>query len=592
MSPNDRELNLEEIDALLAGDEEDSADEYFGEDVEEDSDDFDALLAGDEDSEEDSLEEMLGAIDASYLSEKEQVFLQNKSFLESNNPTQLDAFFMDFQETLYGAMDDYFGQDEFGAEDELDDMELEVDLMDGHAFGSDEEAIEFVEEAAINGECMGLEEEFGALINPKRRAARVAKRRIAGRKAKNWAKKNKKKIRKAAATTALAVTSPVGTAVAAGMATKAVRDNMKTRNNYLRQLKQLEKCVKRFDKKAKKVSPAVAIKIVAGKGAFMKRPFSVMAASSEQELKTVSAAIEGRKLNLKDRRLVKLAERCDERYNKLRSIWRALKAKGKTAGLVAPSAVFNDIMAQYTSVAKSESKKHGGAIAAAVVATAAVAKKPRKALVSAIKKGAFKPVKRTKRLIGLGKKAVQSLTPAEVKAAKEAKRESAKELAAARKASRRETLKAARVLRKKKLAAARSAISKKLKAASIRRKSLREEKAANASMVAKNPYMDEADLKALNRASEARMVKPKVSLPKTRRPVGKMNKLGRLKVRLKSLEAERNNIMSELEGKPVGSTLHTVLTKKKRELITAVLETKRMIEREERKMSFRSTRRR
>ena len=69
MSPHD-ELDLDQIDALL-GEDFSEDDDLLG--IDED-DDFDDLLGADEDfsEDEDSLDELLGAIDDDYLSEKEQ----------------------------------------------------------------------------------------------------------------------------------------------------------------------------------------------------------------------------------------------------------------------------------------------------------------------------------------------------------------------------------------------------------------------------------------------------------------------------------------------------------------------------------------
>ena len=114
MSPYD-ELDLNEIDALLGEDVLD--DVHLGLDEDDlDEDEFDELLGAEDDDfdeDEDSLDELLGAIDTDYLSQEEQVFLKNKAFLDSHaTSADLDNFFMKFQETLYGAMIDYVGDEE------------------------------------------------------------------------------------------------------------------------------------------------------------------------------------------------------------------------------------------------------------------------------------------------------------------------------------------------------------------------------------------------------------------------------------------------------------------------------------------------
>lgn len=489
-----RELDLNEIDALLG---EDDIDTLLGADIEEDSDDFDDLLAGDDfdldddfgvDDEEDSLEEILGAIDNQYLSEKEQVFLSNKAFLDSKNPTQLDSFFMNFQETLYGAMDDYHNDDEedlFGAAggpDSMDDLELEADLMSGSCFGSDEEEDAFLEDAIINGEIDDLDDEFG--VAPLLATPIFSKqvRKGVGEAAKNVGKFFDKHGKTVAQTAAAVALAPItgGGSIAALAAGKAI-DSRKTKGNYVAKVNALQRCVKRFEKMARKVNSDVAVKLVAGKRAFLRRPFSIMAASSAPDKRVVSAVLSGQPLNLKDRRLVSLAKKCDEKYAKLRSIYRTLKAKGKTAGIVSPDSVFNDIMKNLTLKAQKASKANGGAVKA--VAAGSI---PAIAIAASKKDG-----------IAVAPKQVQS-----GKGFKKVLDKATQNVLAIRKANKVAEKKDKLAFRAKVVAAAKQNKQNRL----IKRK-LAEERKQDVAMVQANPYMDAADMAALDRARAQRMPK-------------------------------------------------------------------------------------
>jgi hypothetical protein len=476
-----RELDLNEIDALLGEDDFDT--DMLGADIEEDSDDFDDLLAGDDfdfgmDDEEDSLEEILGAIDNQYLSEKEQVFLQNKAFLDSKNPTQLDDFFMKFQETLYGAMDEYHNDDEdlFGAAggpESMDDLELEVDLMSGSCFGSDAEEEAFLEDCIINGETDDdLEDEFGIDF---RAIGNVVNK--AGRGIQRFAKKNRKALATAAAVVATAPVSLPTAAIAAPTALiVGARDNAKTKRNYIRKINDLNRCVKRFEKIARKVNSDVAIKLVSGQRAFLRRPFTVMAASSIPDKKIVSAVLAGKPLQLKDRRLVALAKRCDAKYNKLRSIYRGLKAKGRATGVQSPTVVFKGIMKNLASKAQKSAKASGGVIPALAVASVIPSAVGTKLVKSNVKR---KP------------------------AFRRALKQQAKRMLAIRKANRVAAMKDRAEMRQKMIAAAKQNRQNRI----IKRK-LAEERKADAAMVQANPYMDAADMAALDRARAERMPKP------------------------------------------------------------------------------------
>jgi len=484
-----RELDLNEIDALLGEDDLDT--DLLGADIEEDSDDFDDLLAGDDfdlddfgmDDEEDSLEEILGAIDNQYLSEKEQVFLQNKAFLDSKNPTQLDDFFMKFQETLYGAMDEYHNDDEdlFGAAggpESMDDLELEVDLMSGSCFGSDAEEEAFLEDCIINGETDDdLEDEFGIDFRNVGRALNQA-----GRGIQRFAKKNRKALMTAAAVPAAlatAVTAPIAVPAAAIATAVGVRDNAKTKRNYIRKINELNRCVKRFDKIARKVNSDVAIKLVSGQRSFLRRPFTVMAASSIPDKKIVSAVLAGKPLQLKDRRLVALAKRCDAKYNKLRSIYRGLKAKGRATGVQSPTVVFKGIMKNLAAKAQKHAKASGGVIPALAVASVIPSAVGTKLVKSSVKR---KP------------------------AFRKAVKRQAKRMLAIRKANRIAAMKDRAEMRQKMIAAAKQNRQNRI----IKRK-LAKERKADAAMVQANPYMDAADMAALDRARAERMPKPVIT---------------------------------------------------------------------------------
>ena len=456
-----KELNLEEIDALL------------GADVEEDSDDFDALLGSDDaifsdedfsgaepEEEEDSLDELLGAIDNDYLTADEQVFLENKKFMAERNPTELDAFFMKFQETLYGAMSGMCGDEEFGFDDEMEDMELNADLAVGHEFGSDEEAEMFFEDAVISGECMGFdeEEEFGFL--PTAAAVGIVKSQQA-------------------------VSRAIGKKISPKAALFA------SKKKYMKELSKLEKCVKKFNRIAKKVNPKVALQITAGKGAFLKRPFSLMAAASSQKDSVILAAMQGKKLNLKNRRLASAAKRCDSIYDQLRRVWTTLRSKGKTSGLKPPQSAFKDIMSHYVKVSKKAMKKEGGAISVL----------SKKALKQAKARSILKKRRSARRKIA----AAAIIAPAAgiAKSSKALNRSAARKLSAIRKASLRSSREEMIERRKKRVLAARQFVKAKRQS----QKTMAEEKVANKSMVQDNPYMDAADLAALNRASKARAQK-------------------------------------------------------------------------------------
>ena len=539
-----RELDLNEIDALLG------EDDLVHNDIEEDSDDFDDLLAGDDfdlegdfglddEDEEDSLEEILGAIDNQYLSEKEQVFLQNKAFLSSKNPTELDSFFMEYQETLYGALDEYHNDDEvFGADgaESLEDIELEVDLMNGSCFGSDEEEDVFLEEAILNGECMGFdEEEFGVLPYGVAAASGLFGKKVqrgiqqvgrnigrgfqqAGRNVSRFAKKHKKGIAAGlVALPAAAIAAPVALPAAAIAAPAALavsaRNNAKTKRNYIRKINALKRCVKKFERIARKVDSGVAVKLVAGRRSFLRRPFSVMAASSTPDKKIVSAVLAGKPLALKNRRLANIAKKCDKKYAQLRRIYKGLRAKGRAVGVQAPASIFNGIMKNLSLKAKKASKANGGAIAA-VTAASIVASKPSSSVVIAPKS-----LKQKRKF-------------------KLAARKKAKEMMAIRRANRIAAMKERKEMREKVIAAARQNRKNRI----MMRKKLAEEKKADAAMVASNPYMDAADMAALNRARAERMPKPIKPMRPVIKPVRRLRKPAPANLKKQAIVSAEENL--------------------------------------------------
>ena len=447
MSPHD-ELDLDQIDALL-GEDFSEDDDLLGEDFSEDDDllgadddDFDDLLGGDDD-EEDSLDELLGAIDEDYLSEKEQVFLQNKSFLDSHNPVQLDKFFMEFQETLYGAMCDYAGESEehFGADsDEIQDMEIEIDSLGGHCFGSDEEAEDFIAEfGALATVAHAASQSVANVTNPtavaSRQAIRQAKR--AARRARRMSRRQARRLMRARRRRNRGVW-------------------LATKRRYIRQLRRLTRCTRRFNKLAAKVSPNIAIKILAGKNKFLARPFTTLALAAEGNTGGIQAILSAGAFKAKDRRLARVANRCDRKLQMLRRIYTKMAAKGRVSGIQRPRVAFRSILNQLTMKAKSASKQSGGLIKAAAVAAAPTA---------------------------VALPAVQ--------------RKTAAELAKIRAAEVQAKLAARKELTLAKLQAAREAIAEQKSEAKAERQEL--------SMVASNPYMDQADMLALDRARQDRM---------------------------------------------------------------------------------------
>jgi len=562
MSPRD-EMDLDQIDALLGEDfseddellgldEEDSIDDLLGVD---DEDDFDDLLGADD--EEDSLDELLGAIDGDYLSEKEQVFLKNKAFLDSNNPVQLDRFFMDFQETLYGAMCEYGGddeEDEFGADDdEMHDLEIEIDSLSGSCFGSDEEAADYLDDFGTDedDEDFGMDDdEFGidlaqlvqaaqTVLNPlnkntpqamaakslisslsrrdKRRLKRALRRKQRrsgmsfrdrrafrrmlrqhplfrsnflfqnrgsrfgeddagftsdeefgiyvqpGSELANVAKKvasvytqspqSRREARRAARAERRAQRR------ASRMSRRAQRELwVASKRRYIRQLRDLNRCTRRFDSLAAKVSPAVAIKVIAGKNKFMARPFTTLVMAAEGNFKGLQAILSTGAFSARDRRLARVANRCDRKLQMLRRIWMKLQAKGKTSGLQPPRVAFRSILAKLTRTAKSASKSAGGLIKAAAVTSLAAPPFARPLV---------------------------------------AQRRTAAELAKIRAANLQAQIARRKQLTLAKLEAARQAIAERKSEARSERQEL--------AMVASNPYMDQADMLALDRARQDRM---------------------------------------------------------------------------------------
>lgn len=497
MSPHD-ELDLHQIDALLGEDDFSEDDEILGIDEE---DDFDDLLGAEDDfdseDEEDSLDELLGAIDDDYLSDEEKVFLQNKAFLDSNSPGALDKFFMEFQDTLYGAMCDYAGEEEeeFGADtEELSDLEIEVDLMGGHAFGSDEEAEDFIEEygytpiivqRARNVKAAGKAAGRGA----KKVAGKAAQRRAA-RKSKHASKRLmtgkemsqavhgkvekhqgksmsrrmlrlQKRQRRLAArmggeTEQYGILAP---ALAVGIATRL----RKTKQRYIRQLRQLNRCVKRFERLAGKIDPNMSIKILAAKSRFLMAPFTSLALASEGNANAMQKILSNGQFKPKNRRLARVANRCDRKFQTLRRIYRSLLAKGKNAGVQPPRIALHGLLKKLSMNARKASKKSGGIIAAATIAA------PIAAATIAVPIAA--------RRVG-------------------ARRRTASNLAKLRSANLRQKMKDRKAITLAKLAAARQSIAENRSEAREERKEL--------SMVASNPYMDAADMLSLDRARQDR----------------------------------------------------------------------------------------
>lgn len=556
MSPRD-EMDLDQIDALLGEDfseddellgldEEDSIDDLLGVD---DEDDFDDLLGADD--EEDSLDELLGAIDGDYLSEKEQVFLQNKAFLDSNNPVQLDKFFMDFQETLYGAMCEYGGEDEedeFGADgEELEDLEVEIDSLSGSCFGSDEEAADYLDDFGTDedDEDFGMDDdEFGFDLAQLVQAAQTVLGPLAntpqGKAAKslisNLSRRDKRRLKRALRrkqrrsgmsfrdrrnfrrmlrqhplfrtnflfqnrgsrfgeddagftsdeefglyvqpgselanvaekVASIYTQSPQSRREARRAARAARRAERRSsrmsrraqrelwvasKRRYIRQLRDLSRCTSRFNTLAAKVSPAIAIKVLAGKNKFMARPFTTLVMAAEGNFKGLQAILSTGAFSAKDRRLARVANRCDRKLQMLRRIWVKLQAKGKTSGLQPPRVAFRSILNQLTQTAKSASKSAGGLIKAA---------------------------------------AVTSLAAPAV-----AQRRTAAELAKIRAANLQAQIARRKQLTLAKLEAARQAIAERKSEARSERQEL--------AMVASNPYMDQADMLALDRARQDRM---------------------------------------------------------------------------------------
>ena len=490
MSPHD-ELDLHQIDALLGEDDFSEDDEILGIDEE---DDFDDLLGAEDDfdseDEEDSLDELLGAIDADYLSDEEKVFLQNKAFLDSNSPGALDKFFMEFQETLYGAMCDYAGEEEeeeFGAEEEeLSDLEIEVDLMGGHAFGSDEEAEDFIEEygflfplaplAAAAGISVasgaakhigeGVSKAGGFILDhhPLTKKQRKKSRRARMRRARMSRASRMRRARMSRAsrmrrsgfrfggeTEQYGILAP---ALAVGIATRL----RKTKQRYIRQLRQLNRCVKRFERLAGKVDPNMSIKILAAKSRFLQAPFTSLALASEGNANAMQNILSNGQFKPKNRRLARVANRCDRKFRTLRRIYGSLHAKGKNAGVQPPRIALHGLLKKLSMNARKASKKSGGIIAAATIAA---------------------PIAARGQARGVG-----------------ARRITASNLAKLRSANLRQKMKDRKAITLAKLAAARQSIAENRSEAREERKEL--------SLVASNPYMDAADMLSLDRARQDR----------------------------------------------------------------------------------------
>ena len=462
MSPHD-ELDLNEIDALLG--EDDFDDVHL---VSDDEDEFDELLGAEDDDfdeDEDSLDELLGAIDTDYLSQEEQVFLQNKAFLDSHaTSADLDNFFMKFQETLYGAMIDYVGdEEEFGADedDDLQDLEIESELLGGHAFGSDEEAEAFVEEAAYEfDESLGLDDdefdEYGANI------ATTASHLDAARKSAGLYMPHEvaAQVRKASARKARRMNRRLKGRSRRWQNRSQRKAIIASKRRYLREMRRLTACTRRFNALAKKVSPDVAIKLIASKNKFVRRPFTTVTLAAQRGAgKNLQSFFERGMHNYKDRRLARIANRCDRRYQRLQKVWMNLRARGKTSGLRAPRYALSGILQALSMRAKQASKRSGGMIPAATVSA-----NPRLRNMSAIQM---------------------------------ARRRKAAELARLRAADIKARQRSQQRLAKAKMSAARQSIleRKREQASSIK----------EAQMVASNPYMDAADLKALSNARTERM---------------------------------------------------------------------------------------
>ena len=342
-------LNDPELQALLGNDEEFGADlaDLLNEDFE---------LGGEEESTtEEELDALLDGDDA-YVSDDEQILLHNKRKLGNMSLHEVDSMFevnqAEMMDNVENILEEFSGGcmsgDQFGLDDdmiEMDELESELDGMGEEVFGGawwDKQkanAKARKTKRKVRKEHRQDAREDRQDERKEKRADRREDRQDAraGRKAK---RADRREDRQDARAGRKEKRQDRRTKRRAKYSKEAI---IATKRRYLRLARQLgNACLKFRHLKVKQKNLAA----MGGDHTLMEdSPFEIMSAAIVSDFDGMMGALIDediqaiRKANRRDRKIIRAAKRCDEKYRQLKRVWAKLSALGRTRGLQSPSQI-------------------------------------------------------------------------------------------------------------------------------------------------------------------------------------------------------------------------------------------------------------
>jgi hypothetical protein len=481
-------------------------------------DEIDALLGKEslssdlEDAEIAELDAILGSInDDGFLSEREEVFLANKNYLQNNTASTVDKKLMELQEKLMDEVEDILEEYSGGCmSGEHMGLDEEYDLIDEVEFGLDEELgldDEFGYEPVGDEDIFGYNP-FAAITGAAQDFFQPGRKRRQNRRSRRRTRRKGiidiyqdtfiDPMASTVRSTTRALTGQSRKRQDKRRARRQVRRSRRmvrrgrrqseatiaTRRKYMRLVKNLKSACLKFrklqttritNKNFRAVAPgAMAIKPFSIASATYVSSFPVVASTVSSSLSKRESRVLSRKLKRREAQILKAAKACDEKYDRLIAVWRKLSRTGNTVGLKSP----REVVSQGFGWMKK-----------------AIKNADRKVKLSQREKGLV----RRNRL--LEKRRMKAL------------REERKQLALIQKQRR-----AAIALRRKKMAEFEKQRAIELKKREKLKKQLaiegrKEAKSEYDDLLAQTSYIDEADLKALERAATARKVEALAPIP-------------------------------------------------------------------------------
>ena len=342
-----RDPEFDEIDALLSGEVN-----------------IDDLLGGPEETtEENELDALLGSIDDDFLSSDEEILLANKAYLATASAADLDATFMKQQEALMNNIEDILEEysggcmtgEHFGLDteqDELDDLDDDLDVLEFGLDGSCNSCGSHNDcDCEIEGSAYTRQD-----IRNIRKSIRQERRtgRQEARQERRTARLEKKAQRIISRATTPLFEPKKERRQERRLERKEVRQDRRldqkfnqARTKYLRLASNLKDACMKF-KNLGGNSPIIMKNMSAVAPASMAiNPFQVAASVYVSNFpgvaSTVNSSLTKRpfspKGNKRSVQIMKAARICDEKYDRLVESWKRLNKLGNTSGLQSPRVI-------------------------------------------------------------------------------------------------------------------------------------------------------------------------------------------------------------------------------------------------------------